>query len=170
VERLSEYDYAHNAEQRAIHEYRYRWALQFITEGDVVLDAACGIGYGRPILELVAGEWVGVDRTAPAAAFRADLTTDLVGMWDFDVFVGLETIEHLPTLEHYVELAKTASHTIVISTPIIPTVHFNPWHLHDFTRESLEALFVDGTWDVLEYEEQVDPTLGIPTYGLWAFR
>jgi hypothetical protein len=162
MERLTN---ANDAQQWALHRYRYEVAAQFTRDSDVVLDAACGIGYGRDIL---AGEWIGADKDPPA---RPDaLTVDLCTWepeFDYDVFVGLETIEHLADYGAYVAAAKRARRTIVISTPIIPTVHFNPYHLHDFTTESLESLFSD--WEVIHYEAQVDPVLGYETYGIWAF-
>ena len=51
---------------------------------------------------------------------------------------------------------------------MIPTRHFNKYHVRDFTRDSLEALFAD--WRVAHYEGQFDPRLGIETYGIWAFE
>jgi hypothetical protein len=161
MERLTEAD---PAIQWEIHEYRYKVAARFTRDSDVVLDAACGIGYGRRHLK---GSWTGADKEPPAGALAVDLET-----WEpdfgFDVFVGLETIEHLRDFTAYVAAAKQAKRTIVISTPLIPTTHFNPFHLHDFTKESLEALFSD--WRVVHYEAQVDPVLGYETYGIWAFE
>ena len=150
-------------EQWALHRYRYELAAKFTEETDTVLDAACGIGYGKDILH---GRWVGADRRPPVGAFEVDLHT-WRPVFSYDVFVGLETIEHLDVLSHYVNAAKRAQRYIVISTPIIPTMHFNPYHLHDFTRESLEALFSD--WDICHYEPQADPILGAEVYGIWVF-
>jgi hypothetical protein len=177
VERLSELDYQHDPLQREIHEYRYRVAASFTAPGDIILDAACGIAYARHLFD---GPWVGVDRAPSAEAQSRRLTGDRIidadlNSWSpdfgFDVFVGLETIEHLAVLNAYVAAAKRARHTIVISTPIIPTRHFNPWHLQDFTRESLEALFIDDVWRLVHFEGQIDPLVSasVPTYGIWAF-
>ena len=162
MERLTE---ANDEVQWTIHRYRYQVASQFTRDSDVVLDAACGIGYGAGILS---GEWIGADKEPPD---RFDALTVDLNTWeptfDYDCFVGLETIEHLDSLDAYVAAAKRALRTIVISTPIIPTIHFNPFHKRDFTKESLEELFSD--WQVVHYEPQIDPLLGIPTYGIWAF-
>lgn len=161
MERLTVSD---SADQWEIHEYRYKVAAQFTRRTDTVLDAACGIGYGRKHLR---GRWIGADRKPPLGALAVDLET-----WEpdfgYDVFVGLETIEHLDDFTAYVAAAKRATRAIVISTPIIPTTHFNRWHVHDFTRVSLEELFSD--WRVVHYEPQVDPFLGCETYGIWAFE
>jgi hypothetical protein len=165
MERLSEHDLANDAVQRAIHTYRYEVAAQFTAPDDVVVDAACGIGYGRDYL---AGTWIGADKAAPAGALTVDLC-NWSPEFEYDVWVGLETIEHLADYTTYVRAAQRARKFIVISTPIIPTVHFNPYHLHDFTRESLASLFVGDEWYVEHYEPQIDPLLGCETYGIWAF-
>ena len=156
----------HDTDQWAQHQYRYEVAARYVRGTDTVLDAACGIGYGRDILP---GRWIGADKEVfVQGVLQVDLNT-----WepdfDYDVFVGLETIEHLTTLDAYVAAAKRAKRIIAISTPIIPTTHFNGWHLHDFTKESLEAHFDD--WQILHYESQGD--IGLPdvpeVYGIWIF-
>jgi len=153
-------------EQWALHRYRYELAAQFCRLDDTVVDAACGIGYGKFILP---GKWVGVDiwdDEKTTGVIHADLRS-WVPTFDFDVFVGLETIEHIDPLEAYVDAAKQARKFIIISTPIIPTTHFNPHHVHDFTVRSLERLFDD--WDIVHYEGQRDPILMGDTYGIWVF-
>ena len=115
---------------------------------------------------LLRGAWIGADKE-PGPGLIVDLRS-WVPHFDYEVFVGLETIEHIDPLEAYLAAAKKAIPTIVISTPIIPTKHFNPYHVHDFTKESLEALFSD--WKVVHYEPQVDPVIGFDTYGIWAFE
>jgi hypothetical protein len=141
------------------HRWRYRWAARFTSGADVVLDAACGHGFARPFLN---GHWVGVDRLSLCGNLVADLNT-----WqpdfDFDVFVGLETIEHLQDIESYVAAAKKARRTVVISTPVVPTAHSNEFHLRDFTAQQVIDLFSDGEWGMAatEIQEWV--------YGIFAF-
>lgn len=166
MERLSEARLMSDAVQAAIHRHRYMVAAQFATDADTVVDAACGVGYGR---EYFGGEWIGADKDAPNGCLTVDLCT-WSPEFDYDVWVGLETIEHLADYGSYIAAAKRATRSIVISTPIVPTVHLNPWHLHDFTRESLEALFVDDEWQIEHYEPQVDPTDTSIVCGIWAFR
>jgi hypothetical protein len=162
MERLSMED---SEEQWAIHRYRYEVAASFTEDDDTVLDAACGIGYGQEILK---GVWIGADKNPPTF----DTVTVDLNTWeppfDYDVFVGLETIEHLSDYTAYALAAKRAKRYIVISTPIIPTMHFNPYHLQDFTRESLEEVFSD--WKIAHFEYQIDPVLGYETYGIWCFE
>lgn len=143
-------------ESRKGHEVRYRMAAGFVSPGDTVLDAACGIGYGSEILSnLQQITYVGVDNYLDDVyledtSTRKFLREDLL-VWEpdfeYDVFVGFETIEHLPSYAHYISLAKQARNWILVSTPNIPTVHMNPHHLHDFEPGDLRKLFEDSRWD-----------------------
>lgn len=147
IERLEQPD--------GLHHFRYTFAARYVQPTDTVLDAACGTGYGREIL----GDcnWIGADKIGPLVV---DLET-WIPTFGFDVFVGLETIEHLHDHTAYVQAAKRARRTIVLSTPIVPTKHVNDFHHQDFTRQQIEDLFSD--WTVETYECQSE------TYGLWAF-
>lgn len=124
------------------HRFRYRLAAGF-AEG-TVLDAACGTGYGAEILGDV--EYIGVDNDPSLEpTIAADLET-----WepdfDFDVFVGFETIEHLSDYGPYVQAAKRARRWIVLSTPVVPTTHLNPFHRHNFAPGELASLICDEHW------------------------
>lgn len=147
------------------HLERYRFAAEHTLIGETVLDAACGTGYGRALFESWA-EWIGVDREVDTDVISADLTTwqGWHNLEPYDVFVGLETIEHLRDPWNYVEMAKAATRAIVISTPIIPTVGMNQYHVRDFTPAQIVGMFDDAAWQLESYREQ----LGI--YGLFAWR
>lgn len=143
------------------HLYRYGFAASFVERGDVVLDAACGNGYGRPIIEGAGGQWYGADKDPPSGkTFVVDLES-WVPPIDYDVFVGLETIEHLADPTAYLDAAKQARRRVILSTPIVPTKHFNGYHLRDVTKEEIEMAFTD--WRIERYEEQAG------VYGVWAF-
>lgn len=133
------------------HRWRYEQAARWVNSDDVVVDAACGLGYGQ---EILGGEWVGVDYQPPAT-IQADLT-EWQPDFDFDVWVGLETIEHLSDVANYATQAKRAHRHVVISTPTVPTAHFNEWHLRDVTVRDVIDLFSDETWGLVEMKQQVD--------------
>ncbi len=138
--------------ERHGHEFRYRLAAGFCEPGDVVLDAACGAGYGFDLI--CAGRdvtYIGIDRdlcdVAPVHYFlERDLET-----WEtefrFDLFVGFETIEHLEDCSAYVRAAKQARRWIVVSCPAVPTVGLNPYHRRDFAPGELPTLFADDDWE-----------------------
>ena len=140
------------------HLTRYRLAAGYLEEDDLVLDAACGTGYGSDVL-IQRGpiEYVGVDRTLEELIVgghqRTFLQADLVTWWpdfDFDVFVGFETVEHLPDYRNYLQVAKCANRVILLSVPVIPTKHMNPWHLHDFEPGELVGIVEDDEWQCIQ--------------------
>lgn len=154
-------------ESRFGHEFRYHLAAGFIEYGDMVLDAACGAGYGAYIIAppLSGVVYVGVDATIdPCVDVMRDssLSSRFVEadlrFWEplfpFDVAIGFETIEHLPDYTHYVELLKQARRWIIVSAPVVPTVGINPYHLHDFVPGDLARLFVDEEWQLFQTVQQ----------------
>lgn len=150
---MGEYEYIQDLPEfdavRESHEYRYKLAGQYTKDTDTVLDAACGTGYGRKFLK---GKYVGVDRNG-----HGTITTDLQTFepdFEYDVAVSLETIEHLPDYTQHIKNLKKAKRNIIISVPIIPTVGINPFHVHDFTEESIKELFSDCK--LIHEEKQMD--------------
>lgn len=136
---------------------RYDFAAQHARPGRL-LDLACGVGYGTRFLtdraeQLTAA--LGVDLSESAVRYAneryangrtAFLSCDGMQFEDtvgFDTIVSIETIEHLPDPEGFVErlvgLLRPGGH-LVGSVPITPSVDANPHHLHDFTDLSFRRL------------------------------
>jgi hypothetical protein len=138
------------------HEFRYHLAKGFLKMGDLVLDAACGIGYGYDIMRPYG--YVGVDRERPTGCpHDACIVADLQiwePVFDFDMAVGFETIEHLADFSHYVEVLKQGRQWILVSAPIVPTVGTNPYHLHDFAPGDLARIFEDEDWETYQVVQQ----------------
>lgn len=131
------------------HLFRYMLASGFTVPGDVVVDAACGTGYGKALLR-EGVEYIGIDNDATVGpSIQADLC-EWQPDFDFDVFLGFETIEHLIDYHAYVAAAKRARKWIVVSTPVVPTTHLNEHHLHNFAVGELASLFVDGEWSYFQ--------------------
>lgn len=131
------------------HRARYHLAAGLCLQGDYVIDAACGTGYGAEILNPRGDlHYIGVDRelavvglARPSEHFeRADLE-EWAPVVPFDVGVGFETIEHLEDFSTYVEWLKQARRWIIVSAPIKPTKAVNPYHRHDFKRGDLARIF-----------------------------
>ena len=120
------------------HIERYEMARDLLQEGDTVLDATCGIGYGKAVLEW--DDYVGVDRE-PVTAFTGDFRVEDLDTWepDFEFSMGLcfETLEHLQNPERWCQIMLRATRLLMISVPTVPTKHINQWHLHDFTVEDI---------------------------------
>lgn len=152
---------------RNTHEMRYHLAAGFVREGDFVLDACCGSGYGKRILCRATEAYLGVDKAPPKGDDfrRVDFETG-EGMedWGPDIFVGLEGIEHLHDdgVQRFVAAALMATHTIVVSTPIIP--NRNRYHKQQFREEEIPELFAVCDWQHFGTLHQNDH------YGLFVFR
>jgi hypothetical protein len=150
--------------QTAGHEVRYALAAGLLRPGDVVVDAACGIGYGALVLDAHGDvTYYGVDRDTSIVAVKpharrtfiqADLQT-----WQpdfsFDVAVGFETIEHLKSYDTYLEWVRRATRFVVVSVPIVPSKHDNVFHVHDFERDDvIQLVTADSDWRLLQHFDQ----------------
>jgi len=146
------------------HEARYALAAGFLRPGDVVVDAACGIGYGALVLDAHGDvTYYGVDRDVSVVAvaehpqrtfIQADLET-WQPPFEFDVAVGFETIEHLHDYETYLAWIRQAKRYIVVSVPIVPSKHVNVFHVHDFERDDvIQLVTADARWRLFQYFDQ----------------
>jgi len=148
---------------RTRHEFRYKIAGSYVNKDDIVIDAACGTGYGQKFFHCL--EYHGVDREQ---FFSNQIIADL-NTWKpsdsfipkFDVFVSIETIEHLKDWKHLLKVGRQATRLMIVSTPIIPTKHFNEFHINDFTKEELDTELQQEGWIIEHYQEQDNE------YGIW---
>lgn len=149
---------------RERHEYRYEIASRYVKKTDVVVDAACGTGYGKKFLNCK--EYIGVDKFVEDDLTHSSVDTVLADLnewdpdFDFDVFISIETLEHLEGYEHLIEVAKRAKRLMIISSPVIPTKHINEFHVNDFTFDELKSMLEDNEWKVI-YSEIQDNEYGI---------
>ena len=142
----------------ALHLKRYLFAAPYCPD-KIVLDAACGAGYGTAELGRVAARVVGVDADEAAIAYarsryaRANVVFEVMDVVSlrfaddsFDVVVSFETIEHLSDQETFLaEVARVLrpSGALVISTPNAPATTEepeNPFHRIEYSRDDFTAL------------------------------
>jgi SAM-dependent methyltransferase len=142
----------------ALHLKRYLFAEPYCA-GKVVLDAACGSGYGSAELGHVATRVVGVDvdeSTIEYARSRyggANVEFEVMDVSrlrfdddSFDVVVSFETVEHVQDREaflHQVTRVLRPSGTFLVSTPSVEHTTErpeNPYHHVEYARDDFARL------------------------------
>lgn len=144
------------------HEARYAWAAQRARDC-IVLDAACGTGYGaKRLIEHGASSVSGFDLSAEAIEIArrnnvahhvtfeiGDVAQLPVADASIDLYLSFETIEHLADDRAYLVEARRvlkADGRLICSTPnrkltnpgtTIDDKPFNPFHLREYTRDEL---------------------------------
>ncbi len=125
----------------------------------MVLDAACGVGYGADYLSKVAGEVVGVDISQEAIVYakehyqreniqfkRMDVHKLEFPDKYFDVACSFETLEHLDSPERYIAEVRQVlkeGGVFIISTPQAKrTTHRpkDPYHKVEFSQRDFTEL------------------------------
>lgn len=155
------------------HVERYQFANKFVSNGDIVLDAACGIGYGSNILAQSAKSVLSLDNSEEALEYcrtywgAENITYDVIDLESdfqnnvngkFDVIVSLETIEHLenPLIEtcmKFYELLELGGH-LILSHPHMqktPKSLKGEHHKHwEIDGELLSSQLIENGFDVVE--------------------
>jgi ubiquinone/menaquinone biosynthesis C-methylase UbiE len=139
------------------HVARYRFARSFVSQ-KVVLDIACGTGYGLGVLKGDAKHIVGVD-VDPDAASEARRECDerasvvlASGLKlpfrdnSFEIITSFETLEHLHDRGGFVAELRRVLRTggkLILSTPNanytqpVDGVPSNPYHIHEYEPSEL---------------------------------
>ncbi len=148
-------------EIRQEHLHRYAFAAALV-DGKVVLDAACGEGYGSELLAAHASEVVGVDIDGPTItrarktyAARRNLRFEHASVLELplkaasvDVVVSFETLEHLAEqdimLMEFHRVLRPEG-LLLISTPDVEvyrglSAEPNPFHVKELDAKELRAL------------------------------
>lgn len=149
------------------HLFRYYAARGYIDYGDVVVDAACGAGYGVELFSQIASKAIGMDRDDEAIAYAMQhhkkpnnyfIQANFDQIETFpqcDVTTTIESIEHLRYPAAFASKIKNATRKrIFLTTPIIPTKHEDPTHLQDFTEQQIIDMFVDDNWGCIDSAKQ----------------
>lgn len=145
------------------HLDRYAFALEHMPEHAVVVDAACGTGYGSEMLAQKAGkvfgleisdhalEWARSHHQKPNIEYKtADLNKTLpIPSESCDLVVSFETLEHIEDqknmLSEFKRILKSGG-ALIISSPdreiITEKAHTdNKFHIHELSKkESIELL------------------------------
>jgi SAM-dependent methyltransferase len=173
------------------HLSRYEWAARRVA-GKVVLDAACGTGFGIRVLAAARAAWVvGVDIDAPvvrgalqngngehANCLVASIPRLPFRPRTFDVVTSFETLEHVQDgrgcllefrrvlKDDGVLLCSTPNRSISSPDGVIR----NPFHVREFTADEFRAALSDvfGHVDVLGQTCRRAPTAATTSRIAWA--
>ena len=137
------------------HLDRYFMIRQFCY--GVVIDAACGCGYGSHIISQNPDvtSVLGVDIDPEAVQYAhyqyqndkvAFICSEIGTLHPpkADILVSIETIEHLANPQDLYELARKAEvHTVIVSFPAKVSTTYNPFHKFDFDQVDITQIFKD---------------------------
>lgn len=142
----------------ATHLKRYEFAKQFCKD-KVVLDAACGVGYGSNYLAGAAEKVVGLDISREAIAYakkyyqRQNIHFEIADIHNlnfpdgyFDAVCSFETIEHLDNLQNFLAEVRRVlkkQGVFIVSTPQAKKTFSspeNPYHKTEFSKNDFQGL------------------------------
>ena len=158
----------------AKHIARYQYARKFLQPRDIVLDVACGCGYGSQIMSDSCLLVHGVDRNERALGVaRRDYSVTGKTTYGYvnldtvqrlppcDVAVSFETIERLENPQRFAELLQECARRLIILSSPLQDVG-SEWHKHPyFTKEQILDLFKNEKWKAVEAFRQKEGPYGI---------
>ena len=159
------------------HLHRYYEAKKYLKEGELVLDLACGSGYGSDILSetkhcIIYGGDIEPEVIAECKKDWANNQSLHFEVMDatnlrfddhfFDKIISLETIEHLTGYQKMVaEFSRVTKPggTVIISTPNIKILSpggkiINPYHTQEFTYDELKAVLTAEFKEIVIYGQK----------------
>ncbi len=142
----------------ATHLKRYEFVKQFC-KNKVVLDAACGVGYGSNYLAASAKEVIGLDISKEAVAYAKEhyqeenIHFEVMDVYNlefpdkyFDIVCSFETLEHLDKPERFLSEVKRILNKdgiFILSTPNVKKTSRNPgnsYHKVEFCKNDFEDI------------------------------
>lgn len=138
--------------------FHYTLALDFLQKNDVILDIACGLGYGTNIISKKCNNIRGADIDITSLSIAKnefphldflleDCTNSNFKNNFFDKILSFETIEHVDPLKYFKELKRIlkVNGFLILSTPqnAIGDIPINPHHNIEYDLSSLIKLAED---------------------------
>ncbi len=142
------------------HLRRYQFARQYLSPSDIVVDGACGMGYGTKYLSSLCAQIFAVDLSFDSLNIarryydsnrirwiRADVTALPLPEKSIDCFISMETFEHIASPEHLLSEMKRVlkkGGIGIISTPNGQSARRkrikNPFHTKEYSFEEVRLL------------------------------
>ncbi|MBD3276576.1 MAG: methyltransferase domain-containing protein [Candidatus Marinimicrobia bacterium] len=143
-----------------IHMDRYRFASEHIQDSHIVVDAACGIGYGTKFLSRFSDKIFGIDISEESIRMARKYYNSENIQWKIDdvldlslqdnivdIFTSMETFEHINPPEKLLsEISRVLNNEGVafISTPNGESPRRkrvnNPYHEHEYSYDELVSI------------------------------
>ncbi len=171
------------------HRNRYQFAIDKIlgnlrdsSKQLVLLDAACGIGYGTAMIaDAVYSTAIGIDVSEEAISeaikhykrenndfMVVDLSDSYAWPFSdsfFDAIISIETIEHIEDAESLIARFSESTNFLIASVPNQDIVPFDkknhPFHFRHYTKGQFETLLNDYGFKVECWATQYDKIPGI---------
>jgi len=170
------------------HQSRYLFAAQQLTSDALVLDCACGSGYGSYILKDYCSRVIGVDIDQQAVDFAnrtytAENLSYLCGdiralsktLEPVDTVICLETLEHVSDprilMDGFMNVLKPDG-KFIVSTPVRERSRDNPlnsYHVLEFTIDDLKRILGHYFYDVEIRLQDQDRFIRIDEPLNWGF-
>jgi len=156
---------------RADHRARYEWVASRVEEGDLVVDAGCGVGYGSKILADAGAQVRAFDRSDQAIGFGKKhfedpkITFEVGELYQqrfphhAKAVVAFEVIEHLADPALALRRFAEMSDTLYVSVPNEDVFPFKGYkfHVRHYTKKELTDLLAEAGWSVVEWWGQEGP-------------
>lgn len=159
-----------NIEDAPIDHYqRYKFSENLIDPNDIVLDLACGVGYGSAFIAQKAKEVIGGDINEPSINFARKIFlkenlsfehingTNLTYENKFNKIISFETIEHLKEDSLFIQnlyRALKEDGTLICSVPnqtIFPyDPQIVPFHIKHYTVVEIKKLLEENGFKILD--------------------
>ena len=154
------------------HISRYLLARGFVNPGEIVVDAACGTGYGSRLLAEVAKHVYGYDidfnaiviasKNKPKNITFSTVSLENANIKSCDVIVSLETIEHLTDPKSVIrKFYRRARRGLIFSVPLGEEKGANPFHKSVFTKGDILGLVGSAGWKMFHSFMQGNHFIGI---------
>ena len=158
---------------RTDHLNRYRFAAEYL-QGGVVLDAACGCGYGARILDEMGYTVTGADIEPEAIAWAKEYfggpdfavcdIEKMLPVGEYDSVVSFETLEHLQHPDAALTNFRLVAKRLIASVPNEEVWPFEADHFSDdayphqrhYTPQQFESLLTSCGWDVVDRFTQIN--------------
>lgn len=163
---------------RRDHVARYEFAAKVFPKESLIIDFACGVGYGSNIMATAGHKVIAVDKCEEALAYGNEhwshervqfaqgdaetLTGGSIG--EFDAAVCFETVEHVLDPKPLLESLRASANVLLVSVPneeVMPwqidANHTTAFHYRHYTPAQFEELLNATGWKVVEWYGQSGP-------------